>query len=292
MTITKDLIEQFKQYVFSTFSAGTARSYSVYVSKFCLGKTIDQVNSLQFFLDLKLWCTAEGLALNTIGNYVISCKKFLRYIEDFYGLEIINLDKIKCKRPVQREVNFLEREEVQAIKEVSTHTISGILDRALFEFYLHTGCRVSEGVSLDWKNIDFKKGEVEVIGKGNKARTVFLGESVHWIQKYLAERKNTSAPLFLTQCTSANGERLSKKNAFIRIRNLGRRANLTRDIFPHLLRATYCTYLIRSKVDPKTVQHLMGHEDLETTLRYYYAVTKESMREAHVGLEIYLKSPV
>lgn len=288
MTITKDLIEQFKQWVFSHSSEDTAVSYAYKVSQYCLGMSVIEMNTPQFFSKTVLNLKSRDLGLSTIGNYVASFKKFLRFMEIFHSLELINLDVIKCQRPQKREVAFLEKEEVQKIRDVSRENLSDLLDHALFEFYLHTGCRVSEGVSLDWENIDFEKGEVEVIGKGTKPRIVFMGEAVYWIRKYLEARKDSSRPLFVNQY----GGRLRRCNVHLRIRKLGRKANLGRSIHPHILRATYCTYLILGGTDPKTVQQLMGHEDLETTLRYYFAVTRNHMKEAHLSLEKYLKSPV
>lgn len=286
MTITKDLIEQFKQWVFSHSAEDTARSYSYYVRHFCLGLNLEEVNTPRFLMEVAMNARNNGLALNTIGNYTAGIKKFLRYMTLFHNIESFDLDKIKCKRPGMREVAFLEKEEIEKIRGVTRDNLSDLLDHALFEFYLNTGCRVSEGVALDWQDLDFGKGEARIIGKGNKPRVVFLGDCAYWLQRYLAERKNTDRPLFLTQY----GTRLQRANVFIRIRNLGRKARLSRSIHPHILRATFCTYLIRSGVDPKTAQQLMGHEDLETTLRYYYAVTKDSMKEAHQTLTNYLKS--
>jgi integrase/recombinase XerD len=285
MTITKDLIEQFKQYVFSHSSEDTALSYSAEVRQFSLGRDVAVVNAPQFFFDLMLRTKNKGLALETISKYVAAHKKFLRFMEQFHGLKLFNLDNIKCKHPGKREVNYLEKHEVERIRSLPVNGWSERLDRALFEFYLNTGCRVSEGVSLDREHL--KSGEVEVLGKGNKVRSVFLGDSAVPIQRYLDRRTDDNMALFINQY----GERLRRFNVFKRIRALGERAGLNRPIHPHLLRATFCTYLIRAGTDPKTVQELMGHEDLETTLRYYYAVTKEGMKEAHQRLQQYLQTP-
>lgn len=286
MIITKELIEGFKQWVFSHLAADTAWSYAHYVTALCLGRNVDAVNTPGFLMGIAVQGQAEGWALSTIGNYTAGVKKFLKYMELFHGVEIFDLDKVKCKRPPKRDVNFLERNEVEKIRGCVRPGLSDLLDHSLFEFYLHTGCRASEGISLDWQDLDFERGEARVIGKGNKPRIVFLGGAGEVIQKYLAERKNTARPLFLTQY----GTRLRRLSVHKRIRNLGMRAKLDRLIHPHLLRATFCTYLIRAGTDPKTVQELMGHEDLETTLRYYYAVTKDGMKEAHQNLEKYLRT--
>lgn len=287
MTITKDLIEQFKQWVFSISAADTANSYAHYVSHFCLGRELAVVNTPRFLIDIAIVSKDKGLALNTIGNYTAGVKKFLKYMELVHEVTLFDLDKIKCQRPAKREVAFLEKEEIQKIRDLTIENLSDLLDHALFEFYLNSGCRVSEGVALDWREVDFQKGEVRVIGKGSKPRVVFIGDSAFWLQRYLSERKNTDRSLFLTQYAT----RIQRANVHQRIRNLGRKANLNRSIHPHILRATFCTYLIKSGVDPKTAQELMGHEDLETTLRYYYAVTKDDMKDAHSKLQQYLKTP-
>lgn len=231
MTITKDLIEQFKQWVFSHSSEYTAWSYSHFVTHFCLGKDVALVNTPRFLMDLATTSRDKGLSLSTIGGYTAGVKKFLRYIELFHGVEIFDIDKIRCKRPGKREVAFLEKSEIQKIRDVTRNTLSDLLDHALFEFYLNTGCRASEGVALDWRDLDFERGEVRVVGKGNKPRVVFLGESSWWLQKYLSARKNTNSPLFLNQY----GGRLHRQMVFRRIKWLGEKAKLQRSIHPHIL---------------------------------------------------------
>jgi site-specific recombinase XerD len=160
---------------------------------------------------------------------------------------------------------------------VPVRTITQLRDRALFEFLLDTGCRISEVLGIDWTTIDLEKGEVKIMGKGSKQRTVFLNESKEWILEYLEHRGSDAKALFLSQYKVRP---LNRGNAAVAIRELGKKAGIKQVVHPHLVRHTFGTYLIWAGVNPRTVQDMMGHSYLETTLRYYSAVTKEHMKQA------------
>ena len=108
-----------------------------------------------------------------------------------------------------------------------------------------------------------------------------MGVSKDWISEYLERRGSDLNYLFLSQYKQRS---LNRGNAAVAIRELGQKAGLTKKVHPHLLRHTFGTYLIWAGVDPRTVQEMMGHDDLETTLKYYSAVTQERMKQAHSDL--------
>lgn len=285
MEITKLIVGEFRQWAYGTqqCTSDTVNAYAYTITQHCLGKDFAEVNDPRFFMSLTGKLKEEGRALSTISRYVFGVKKFLIFLKDIYGVEIFDLNKIKCRRPKYGEPMILEQEEIELIRNLPAGTRTDLRDRVLFEFLLNTGCRISEAVSLDCSSMDFDKQEAYVIGKGIKPRTVYIGNCKSWVQRYLKERRHTSPALFLTRV----GTRLRRANARDAIRDLGRRAGLKKEIYPHMLRATFITTMLELGVNPKDVQRMVGHEDLKTTLQHYYRVSQKGVLAAH---ELYAKA--
>ncbi len=126
---------------------------------------------------------------------------------------------------------------------------------------------------VDFAKIDMRNREVAVEGKGNKRRVVFLGGSLEWIERYQAQGHSGF--------TNQYGRRLRRQDALNAIKGMAVSAGIQKRVTPHTLRHTFVTYLIWAGVDPRTVQMMAGHDDIDTTLRYYSAVTHDRMRQSH-----------
>lgn len=286
MRITPELVQEFAVYLTElSCSKDTVTAYKRTVEVYVASLEVSEVNSIDFFRDFKRTMQARGCSLNTVARHVFGLKKFLVFVNDIHGVPIVDTSRVRCKHPPAHDVTFLEREEVAQLRTAPVVTSLNVRDRALFEFLLDTGCRISEVVALNVQDLDFETGTVQVEGKGRKRRTVYFNGSKGWLYQYTLHIAKGS-PLF----RSRHGERWDRHNASIAIRHLGKAAGLKRGVHPHLLRHTYGTYLIRSGVDPKTVQMMMGHEDLETTLKYYVGVNQDQMKSAHAELALYLKA--
>ena len=217
----------------------------------------------------------NGRSIGTISRHIFALKKFLVFLSEEYKISIINLFQIKCKKEKKRTVDFLEKWEIDRIRNVGMKTITELRTRTMFEVLLFTGCRISEVLTIKRSEVNFQKGEVEVNGKGGKKRVVFLGESMHWIQRYINEVNGEY--LFVSQYN----RKLDRIDSLKAMHELGKSAGLSRPLGHHILRKTFTTNLIWSGADPRTVQEMLGHEDLETTMRYYVGVTNQRMRDVH-----------
>jgi integrase/recombinase XerD len=285
-TITPSLITEFGDWLTNTSNA-TAEAYVATVNKYSMGQLVSWVNSKEFFITLQREMRNDGLKEATVARHIAGLKRFVRFLNEKYDLPIFNLNIIKCKKPTRTNPTYLEKSEIEAIRKVPVRTLTDLRNRTLFEFLLDTGCRISETLGLNWRDIDFERGKVEVLGKGNKRRVVFINDSKVWLQKYLANRNSDAEPLFLT---IAKARRLNREHAGIAIKNLALKAGLKKRVHPHLLRHTVGTYLMWNGVDVKTVQEILGHEDIDTLLKYYAAVNQDRMQEAHKSLSSFIGS--
>lgn len=139
-------------------------------------------------------------------------------------------------------------------------------DLAIIDILASTGMRVGELVKLNRSDIDFQNRECVVTGKGNKQRKVYFDArtKIH-LQNYLDERTDDNDALFVTLLAPYN--RLQISGVEIRLRQLGRELNIHK-VHPHKFRRTLATMAIDKGMPIEQVQHLLGHQSLDTTLQY------------------------
>ena len=139
-------------------------------------------------------------------------------------------------------------------------------DLAMIDILASTGMRVGELVKLNRGDVDFQNRECLVTGKGNKQRIVYFDArtKIH-LQNYLRERKDTNDALFVTLLAPFN--RLQISGVEIRLRHIGQDLNMTK-VHPHKFRRTLATMAIDKGMPIEQVQHLLGHQSLDTTLQY------------------------
>lgn len=137
---------------------------------------------------------------------------------------------------------------------------------AILELFYATGLRVSELASIDITALDLKQGSVRVIGKGNKEREVMIGkrakEALHtWLS--LRDADNTAA-LFINQ----QGKRRSRNSLYALLRKTGQAFDANLKLHPHRLRHSFGSHLLQSGADLRSVQELLGHQDIASTQIY------------------------
>lgn len=137
-------------------------------------------------------------------------------------------------------------------------------EKALVEFLLSTGCRVSEVAGLKVGNIDFRTGECVVLGKGNKERTVYLNnKSMYYLERYLGNFVDADRPLFM----NSRERGMTKQNIEELMRIIGKRAGVSK-VHPHRFRRTMATNAMKRGMPVQYIQVILGHSKLDTTMIY------------------------
>jgi len=137
-------------------------------------------------------------------------------------------------------------------------------NRAIVAFLRSTGCRISEVTGLNRDSVDLSSLEVVVLGKGNKERKVYMDEVTGMLlQQYFEERKDNCEALF----AGAQGERLKPGGVRAMLNKLGDMANIEH-VHPHKFRRTLATNLNRRGMPIQEVANILGHEKLDTTMKY------------------------
>lgn len=226
----------------------------------------------------------QKLSNKTICRHISTLRSFFRYLKAKRKIEtnpmlLITNPKIEKKLP-----QFLNYQDLEKLLESpDAKTVIGVRDRLLLELLYSTGVRVGELVSIKLSDIKQDEKKIYIKGKGNKERIVLYGNVCsEKLNKYLKQRKqlditNTSEYLLLNE----KGEALSTQNVRYIINKMIEKGEVSIHVYPHMLRHTFATHLLNEGADLKTVQELLGHENLETTGIYTH-VSNERLRKSYL----------
>jgi integrase/recombinase XerD len=160
---------------------------------------------------------------------------------------------------------------------------AALRDRALLELFYSSGLRVSELGGLMLQQIDLEEGFLRVFGKGSKERVVPIGRrACAAIATYLAAGR----PHFVKACTgsqlflSTRGGALSRITLWFIVKKHARRAGITQNVKPHLLRHSFATHLLSGGADLRAIQEMLGHASIATT-QIYTAVEPQRLLDQH-----------
>lgn len=209
-------------------------------------------------------------ASSTILRRTSSLLGFYRFLkeEGLYHKEIPFLEKPRRERPLP---NTLTTEEVDALLAMPDLTKdSEMRDKAMLELMYASGLRVSELLSLTFRNFDFSSRLIHVKGKGGKERIVpYSAFADDYLQKYIdgPRKRNPGAKdphLFLNR----EGKPLSRIYFWKAVKRYGEAAGIDKPLSPHSLRHSFATHLLENGAALRNVQELLGHSKITTTEIY------------------------
>lgn len=297
----QELIDEFLEYleIEKNCSKLTIRDYRHYLEVFqnwysstLPGKTLENLDLStvrKYRVYLANRTDERGMTLKRVTQnyYVIALRSFLRFLikNDHKTLEPSKIDLPKTE---SRSLKFLEKDQVnRLVMEADTSKEEGMRDRAILELLFSTGLRVSELVKLNRDQINFQRREFGVIGKGGRARVVFISDrAAEGLTHYLNARKDNFKPLFIRYSGRVieenNGEkmRLTARSVERAVKKYVRAARLPVDATVHTLRHSFATDLLTNGADLRSVQEMLGHKNISTT-QIYTHVTNRQLREVH-----------
>ncbi len=273
-------INEFLNYISSEkgLAANTRSAYQKDLSQFesfCTRKKISLAeielsNLREFISEMR----SHEVSVRSIARKVSSLKQFFIFLlrEDKLTKNPTELLTIQVK--TKRLPKHLSQIEIgKLLGSAKGDTERGIRDRALLEFWYATGCRVSELVNLKVEQIDFKDGIVKIKGKGNRERLIPINaDCISWCEKYklvrhqwiLRSELNDLDSFFLTQY----GKPFQRQGFWKILKKYAILSGIPKQIWPHMLRHSFATHILRNGADLRAVQEFLGHKSISTTEIY------------------------
>lgn len=207
----------------------------------------------------------SGYSPATINRALNATSSFCSFLVRSGRLERNPVDNIVKPKKQRKLPNIPSLDDCRALLQAARDG----RERAMLLLLMSAGLRRAELLNLRVTNVSADLRQLTVCGKGEKQRLVFLpDEAATALEEYLRLRVGVSEWLF----TNKAGRRIGNTTFCRLFRRLMRRACLgDRDLTPHRFRHFYATQLLRSAVDVKTVQELLGHADLSTTSLYLHS---------------------
>lgn len=214
-----------------------------------------------------------GLESTSQARILSGIRAYFRYLaseklvpED--PCQLLEMPKTPRKIP-----QVLSPEEIDTIiAQIDRSTPEGERNRVMLETMYSCGLRVSELVNLKISWLFLDDGFIRVIGKGEKERLVPMGSStirmirdyISLIRSHISIKKGQEDVLFLNR----RGSSMSRQMVFIILKDLARKAHITKEISPHTFRHSFATHLVERGADLRAVQEMMGHSSITTTEIY------------------------
>lgn len=198
--------------------------------------------------------------------------------EDILHEEIPDVDKPKSSKHLPFVMSNEEVDELLEAPDISKD--NGMRDRAMLELMYATGLRVSELLSLRFRNVNMQNGLITVYGKGNKQRSVPVSSfALEFLRKYIdGPRKRVKGSkdtdiIFLNR----DGKALSRTYFFMQVKRYAEEKGIDSSVSPHTLRHCFATHLLENGASLRAVQEMLGHSNIATTQIYTEVSTKRIM---------------
>lgn len=275
-------------------------------SPYTISSYLKDINEFKTFLETEKYGNLLKINSDNIGRYYIShlsgnkysrksiarkissLRSFYRFLivkeiisESYF--EMVETPKIEKKLP-----KVLYENEIELIfNSIDRTKAVGVRDYAILELLYGSGLRVSELCSITEKNLDFPNEMIKVFGKGHKERYVPMSErAIAILKEYIYVSRpelirkvenNATEILFVNH----NGGPLTTRGVRVILNNIIVHTAEVKHVYPHMIRHTFATHLLNGGADLRSVQEMLGHENLSTT-QIYTHVSKEKIKESYM----------
>lgn len=223
----------------------------------------------------------ESLGVRSINRHISSLKGFYNYLLDEGIIPNSPLEDISVLKVPKNLPKYLSINEVDKLLTFPLVTPFDFRNKAMMEVMYATGLRVSELVKLEYSNVDLHNSIIRVTGKGKKTRIVPIGETAsYYLNLYITEYrnkllgKNNYNELFLNN----HGKPISRQGFNFILENIRVSTGIDKEITPHVLRHSFATHLLEGGADLRSIQEMLGHENISTT-NIYTEVVDDVLRE-------------
>jgi len=256
-------------------------------SKFLLEKTgaglkdASNTDVVAYLFKLK----SNGKSAATVNRNTASLRTFYNYLIETSHINESPTANIKSPKVARKEPEYLTITEVDRLLELPDNSIRGIRDRAILEILYATGIRVSEVIEANIEDVNLRMGFITCTGEFGKARIIPIGRMARAaLEEYIFEARSKllkegaeeNTALFVNYV----GDRITRQGLWKLLKEYSKKAGIENKITPQTLRNSFAVHMIQNGADLKSLQELMGHEDISAT-QIYLRVTKNKIKDVY-----------
>ena len=225
----------------------------------------------------------------TCNNYIASIRLFLKFCY-MQGRGVIDYKRVLFWKENRKKIWFLTEEEVSKIMnylkaDKTMDDLTKVRNQCMCSLLLHTGLRVSELNNIKIADVE---EELQIIGKWWELRVVYLfNEHLQLLNLYLFLRKAQHIKgeyLFISHSNNSKWRKLSRNSIAHIISNIAKKAGIEKDVYPHLLRHTFATNILRNWGNVYYIQRLLGHKNITTTQLYLDATNVDLIKTQRLSM--------
>ena len=229
----------------------------------------------------------KKVGVKTINRHIVSIKNYFKYLEKNSFIKnnpCVDITGLKTPKKMPR---VLSVEDINKLLDIELKDAYSYRNKAMLELMYSSGLRVSELLNLSISNIDFDMNLVRIFGKGSKERIVPMSTiATDCLFDYINLFRNTLVKSEVTDLVFLNsrGKRLSRQGFFKILKEIALEKGINKDISPHTLRHSFATHLLNNGADLRSIQTMLGHENIETTQIYTHVsnnYVKKNYEDAH-----------
>lgn len=257
-------------------SPKTLKNYSYILRK--LQNTFYKPASTITTADIKIlmYSEAEKKSPSSMNTFMTPIKLFFTWLQNEEFIIKNPCASIKPVKEPKRLRKPLTEEQVEMLRDCMLTR----REKAILEFFLSTGCRLSEVLNIKTKEVNFTNKTLLVIGKGNKERRVYFTERCkRALLNYLRDRKDSCEYLFVTD--RKPNRKISSRGMQVIVNKIQIKSGLDIHIHPHIFRHTFATHALRSGMKPEVIQQILGHGDVGITLKVYAKLAESDVEHSY-----------
>ena len=281
----KEILKNYKSYLLTIMqlSNNSIDSYFLDIVKYLEFLNIDCLNiSKKDIIKYLEFLNDNKYSIYSIERKISSIKNFHHFLYKEYNIKNAS-ETIEHPRFYRKIPNVLSIEEVEMLLDINLITPYDYRNKAMLELMYATGLRVSEIVNLEAINIDLDECIVRCFGKGNKERIVPIGEvALKYLKLYMdfyrdaLVKKKICNKIFLNN----HGSGLTRQGFLKILKGIATDKGITKNISPHTLRHSFATHLLNNGADLRSIQMMLGHDNLSTT-QIYTTINNETFSEIY-----------
>lgn len=253
--------------------------------EFVMSREIERITDVSnsdivaYLMELK----KQGRSKSTVNRRLTSIRTFYKFLLREGKVRENPAEDIKSPRIEKKDIEFLSIDEVNKLMTLPDESIKGIRDRAILELMYATGIRASELIDMKLDDLNMRMGFVKCTGEHSKARIIPIGRPArHALEDYVYDarpvllKNSTNEKLFVNYA----GESMTRQGLWKILKEYGEEAKLKIRLTPQVLRNSFAVHMLQNGADIKSIQELMGHEDIAAT-QAYLAVTKNRIKDVY-----------